>query len=293
MGNTMHVLVVGANGQLGQAVQAARGTGYAVTAWGHAEADIADPAIVAKVCDAKPDLLINCAAWTNVDGAEKEPDTAFATNCLGAQNLATACARIGATMVQVSTNEVFAGKPGRFYYEYDQPAPESVYARSKAAGEVAATRVLDRLYVVRVAWLFGPGGNNFPSKMVAAADRNGALRVVDEEIGNPTYAPDVATAILRLVETERYGIYHLVNQGHTSRFGLAQAVLEATGRVHVSLAPIRIADWPRPAPPPPHAVLVNQAAAALGITLRPWQDAVQAYVEAEGVRFGLSVTGSA
>ena len=289
----MHVLIVGANGQLGQAVQAACRPGYAVTAWSHAKADIADPAIVAKVCDMKPDLLINCAAWTNVDGAEKEPDTAFATNCLGAQNLATACARIGATMVQVSTNEVFEGKPGRFYYEYDQPAPASIYARSKAAGEVAATRVLDRLYVVRVAWLFGPGGNNFPSKMVAAADRNGALRVVDEEIGNPTYAPDVATAILHLVETERYGIYHLVNQGYTSRFGLAQAVLEATGRGHVALAPIRIADWPRPAPPPPHAVLVNQAAAALGITLRSWQDALQAYVEAEGERFGLSVTGSA
>jgi dTDP-4-dehydrorhamnose reductase len=182
-------------------------------------------------------------------------------------------------MVQVSTNEVFAGTPGRFYYEYEQPAPSSVYARSKAAGEVAASRLLERLYVVRVAWLFGPGGNNFPAKIVAAADQKGALKVVDEEMGNPTYAPDVAKAIFCLIESERYGIYHLVNQGYTSRFGLAQAVLQATGRGHIPLSPIKIADWPRPAPPPPHAVLVNQAAASLGITLRAWQEAVLEFAE--------------
>jgi dTDP-4-dehydrorhamnose reductase len=276
----MHVLVVGANGQLGQAVQAACDMQHSVTVWGHQEADVVNPAIVGKVVDARPDLVINCAAWTNVDGAEKEPDAAFAVNALGAFNLATACARTGAVMVHVSTNEVFAGTPGKFYYEYDQPLPGSVYARSKLAGEVAASRVLNQLFVVRVAWLFGPGGNNFPAKIVAAADRNGALRVVDEEMGNPTYAPDVAAAIFRLVATERYGVYHLVNQGHTSRFGLAQAMLQATGRGHIPLTPIRLAEWPRPAPPPPHAVLVNQAAAALGIVLRPWEEAVQAYVEA-------------
>ncbi|MCC6458423.1 MAG: dTDP-4-dehydrorhamnose reductase [Caldilineaceae bacterium] len=276
----MHVLIVGANGQLGQAVQAVCDMQHSVTVWGRQEADIADPAIVDQITDARPDLVINCAAWTNVDGAEKEPDAAFAVNALGAFYLATACARIGAVMVHVSTNEVFEGTPGKFYYEYDQPRPASVYARSKLAGEVAASHVLDQLFVVRVAWLFGPGGNNFPSKIVAAADRHGALRVVDEEMGNPTYAPDVAAAIFRLVETGRYGIYHLVNQGHTSRFGLAQAVLQATRREHIALTPIRLAEWPRPAPPPPHAVLVNQAAAALGIALRPWQEAVQAYVEA-------------
>jgi dTDP-4-dehydrorhamnose reductase len=183
-------------------------------------------------------------------------------------------------MVHVSTNEVFAGTMGRFYYEYEQPAPASVYACSKAAGEAAASRVLARLYVVRVAWLFGPGGNNFPAKIVTAADRNGALKVVDEEFGNPTYAPDAAEAIFRLIESGRYGIYHLVNEGYTSRYGLAQAVLQATGRGHIPLSPIKLGDWPRPAPPPPHAVLVNQAATALGITLRPWQEAVQAYAEA-------------
>lgn len=276
----MRVLIVGANGQLGRAVQAASGRQHSLTVWGHADADIGDAAIVTRVVKLYPDVVINCAAWTNVDGAEKEPHAAFAVNALGALNLATACARCGATMVHVSTNEVFAGTPGRFYYEYDQPAPSSVYARSKQAGEVAASRVLDRLYVVRVAWLFGPGGSNFPAKIVVGADRNGALKVVDEEFGNPTYAPDVAAAIFRLLESERYGIYHVINEGYTSRFGLAQHVLRAAGRGHIPLSPIKIADWPRPAPPPPHAVLINQAAASLGIKLRPWQEAVQEYAEA-------------
>lgn len=277
----MRVLVVGANGQLGRAVQAACDPRYELTMWGHTEADITAAAVIEQTVAARPDVVINCAAWTNVDGAENAPDAAFAVNALGPLHLATACARCGATLVQVSTNEVFAGTPGRFYYEYEQPAPVSVYARSKYAGETAASRMLERLYIVRVAWLYGPGGSNFPAKIVAAADRNGALKVVDEEFGNPTYAPDVAEAIFRLVESERYGIYHLVNDGYTSRFGLAQAVLAASGRGHIPLTPIKLLEWPRPAPPPPHAVLMNQAAAALGITLRPWQAALEDFVAAQ------------
>src|SRR5262249_54288234 len=168
---------------------------HQLTVWGRSEADIRLPDLEGQIARLGPDVVINCAAWTNVDGAEKEADAAFATNALGAMNIARACKSAGATLVHISTNEVFAGTQGRFYYEYDLPAPSSVYARSKLAGEVAASRLLDRLYVVRVAWLFGPGGNNFPSKIVSAADRNGALKVVDEEYGNPTYAPDVADAI--------------------------------------------------------------------------------------------------
>jgi dTDP-4-dehydrorhamnose reductase len=215
-----------------------------------------------------------------VDGAEKEPQLAFAVNSLGVLHVAQACESIGATLVHVSTNEVFAGTPGRFYFEYEQPSPGSIYARSKFAGEMAASRVLEQLYIVRVAWLFGAGGNNFPAKIMAAADRNGALKVVDDEFGNPTYAPDVADAILRLLETERYGLYHVVNEGFTSRFGLAQAVLSATGRGHIPLSPIKLSDWPRPAPPPPHAVLVNQVASSLGIALRPWNEAVYEFADA-------------
>ncbi|MEZ4730356.1 MAG: sugar nucleotide-binding protein [Caldilineaceae bacterium] len=176
---------------------------------------------------------------------------------------------------------MFPGLSGHHYREYDQPGPQSVYARSKLAGETAARQVLDRLFVVRTAWLFGPGGANFPRKIIAAADKHGQLRVVADEVGNPSYAPDVATAIVQLLATNYYGIYHLVNSGQASRFDFAQAALAATGRSHIPLTPISHADWPRPAPPPLHAVLVNQAAAALGIELRPWSEALQAYVAAE------------
>lgn len=123
------------------------------------------------------------------------------------------------------------------------------------------------------------GGNNFPGKIIAAADKLGALRIVADEVGNPTYAPDVATAIAQLITTERYGIYHLVNRGQTSRFEFAQAVLQATGRGNIPLTPIAHTEWPRPVQPPLHAVLINQAAAALGIELRPWQAAVDEYVK--------------
>lgn len=259
--------------------------GWQVSLRAHDQLDISRPDAADAVADLAPDVVVNCAAWTQVDAAESAPDAAYAVNALGPLHLAQGCAACGATLVQVSTNEVFAGTPGATYYEYDTPAPGSVYARSKRAGEVAAATVLGRLYVVRVAWLFGPGGSNFPSKMVDAADRHGALRVVNDEIGNPTYAPDVAAAIMALLGAQRFGIYHLVNEGRASRFELAQAVLAATGRSHVPLTPIGMDEWPRPAPPPRHAVLVNQAAAALGIVLRPWQDALTDYLAAEGPRF--------
>lgn len=287
----MRVLITGAQGQLGRAVtHAVRSlTDWQVSVAGHAELDISRPDAADRVAAWEPDLVINAAAWTQVDQAEREPDAAFAANALGPLTLAEGCAACGAALVQVSTNEVFAGLPGQVYYEYDQPQPRSVYARSKAAGEAAAARVLSRLYIVRVAWLFGPSGDHFPAKMIAAADRHGALRVVADEVGNPTYAPDVAAALVALVQTERYGIYHLVNEGQASRFDLAQATLAAAGRAQVPLTPIRMEDWPRPAPPPPHAVLANQAAARLGIVLRPWQEALHDYLRVEQARFALPV----
>jgi dTDP-4-dehydrorhamnose reductase len=276
----MHILIVGSRGQLGQALQVVytKRAGKQLTLWSRPHYDIADPKIAGQVAALHPDVVINCAAWTNVDGAETHPNAAYAANALGPQYLAEGCRQCGAMLVHISTNEVFAGDPGRFYREYDQPAPGGVYARSKLAGEMAVSQALDRCYIVRTAWLFGAGGANFPSKITAAADKHGELRIVDDEFGNPSYAPDVALAIMQLVESGRYGIYHLVNTGYASRFDFAQAVLQANGRGHIPLRQIPHTAWPRPASPPLHAVLINQAAAALGIELRPWQEAVQEYV---------------
>ena len=239
------------------------------------------------MADLAPDVVINAAAWTNVDAAEQNAELVFAVNSLGPHYLAAGCARCDALMVQISTNEVFPGVPGRFYFEYDQPGPSGVYARSKLAGETAVRSTWSRSMVVRVAWMFGPGGNNFPSKISAAADKHGQLRVVDDEIGNPTYAPDAAAGIAKLIDHDLPGIYHLVNEGYTSRFDFAAEVLRQSGR-DVPLTPIHAAEWPRASKPPLHAVVVNQAAAALGIRQRPWQEALADYVRAEQALAALS-----
>lgn len=276
----MHVLITGGRGQLGRAVADAFGEdgGADLTLWNRPEYDISDPAIGDRLCALDPDLVVNAAAWTNVDGAEEQPGSAYAVNALGANYLADGCRRCGAEMVHISTNEVFEGKAGCFYREYDAPNAGSTYARSKLAGEVAAQSVLPHLYIVRVAWLYGAGESNFPSKISQAAAKHSSLRVVDDEFGNPTYAPDVAKALVDLVQTRRYGIYHIVNDGYASRYAWAQTLFELSGQ-QIDMTPIPSSEWPRPTLPPSHAVLVNQAAAALGIRLRPWQEALAEYIQ--------------
>lgn len=275
------VLIVGGRGQLGQALvqQFTRRRQDEVIAWQRPEVDLTRSQIVQQVAELRPHVVINAAAWTNVDGAEANPEAAFAANMLGPKYLAEGCERCNALLIQVSTNEVFAGDVGHFYREYEPTAPRSIYARSKSAGENAVQQHCRRWMIVRVAWLFGLGGNNFPAKIVAAADKMGALRLVSDEIGNPTYAPDVARALWQLVQMDCRGIYHLINQGYTSRLDFARLILEASGRAEVPITPIMAKEWPRPAPPPLHAVLVNQAAAALEVTLRPWQEAAEEYAQ--------------
>ncbi|MEM7531435.1 MAG: dTDP-4-dehydrorhamnose reductase [Chloroflexota bacterium] len=281
----MHILIVGSNGQLGTALQTVYSqTLHIVTTWARPTHDITVPTITRQLVELQPDVVINAAAWTNVDGAEDDPQLAYAANALGPKYLAEGCAQCGALMVQVSTNEVFAGAPGQFYREYDQPNPGGVYASSKLAGETAARQVLDRLIIARVSWLYGPTkdnpgmGNNFPSKIREAADKFGELRVVNDEFGTPTYALDAAQAIQQLVELGRVGIYHIVNDGCASRYDVAALALQTSGRGDVPLTPIPLTEWPRPVMPPYHAVLVNEAAAALGVRLRPWQEALSEYV---------------
>ena len=278
----MHILVIG-DGQLGSALRRVFETNasHRLTIWRQPTFDMTLPGTSDDVAALAPDVVINAAAWTNVDAAESNPDAAYAVNAFGPKYLAEGCERCGAALVHVSTNEVFPGHPGVFYREYDHTNAVSVYARSKLAGEIAVMQMTRRLYIVRVAWLFAPGGVNFPAKIVSAANRHGSLRVVCDEFGNPTYAPDAAEAIAQLVETERYGIYHLVNDGWCSRHQFAQHILTHSGHGHIELTPITHKEWQRSSQPPLHAVLVNQAGAALGIRLRPWQEAAEEYCRQE------------
>ncbi|MCO6453236.1 MAG: dTDP-4-dehydrorhamnose reductase [Caldilineales bacterium] len=269
------ILVVGHKGQLGRLLYEFP-TDFEHVGLDLPEFDMTDDLAVRERLDAiAPTVVINAAAYTNVDGAEANPDLAYAVNAHGAGHLAKSCRRLGIPLVHVSTNEVFDGEADRPYDEWDQPNARSAYARSKLAGEQAVRFYHDQVMIVRTAWLYGPGGNNFPAKIVAAADKHGELSVVDDEFGNPTYAPHLALAIMGLIgRSAPFGIYHLTNSGVASRYEFACEVLRQTGREHIPVMPIPHTAWPRPSQPPLRAVLANRAAAALGIVLPSWQDGV-------------------
>jgi dTDP-4-dehydrorhamnose reductase len=280
----MRILITGADGQLGRALQGTLGKrGETVIPTDLPEFDIADPGIEQKLSSLDPDVVIHAAAMTNVDGCATDPDSALAVNASGTQNVARACARCSADLVCVSTNEVFDGSAERPYPEDAPTHPVNPYGISKRAGEqMAADLIGDRLYVVRTAWLYAPGGHNFPSKIISLADTHKELRVVDDEVGNPTYAPDLAEAIADLVQTRTYGIYHFTNAGYCSRYDFAKEILHLSGRKGIPIHPVRLVDFKRASTVPPFAPLANIRGAELGIELRSWQEALQAYFAETG-----------
>lgn len=271
----MRVVITGHKGQLGQQLLRAFAQ-HRILGIDVPEHDIsAYPAIVETIISYSPDLVIHAAAYTNVDGCARDPDLAYRVNGLGTQNIALACQRCQAPLVYISTNEVFDGTASEPYVETDATHAINPYGRSKLMGETYVRALLSRYYIVRIAWLFSPGGNNFPSKITALARQRGALAVVTDEVSSPTYAPDLVAALVRLVESERYGIYHLVNEGWCSRYDFTRAILAGAGLGHVPVSPILSQDYQRLSKPPLYTPLRNLAASqALGIKLRPWQEAL-------------------
>lgn len=278
----MRIIITGHKGQLGRALWRILESDHDLLGIDLPEHDITDATATAQTVMAfQPDIVLHAAALTDVDLCAREPELALRVNGLGTHNLALACLKANAVLLTVSTNEVFDGGKGAPYYEYELPNPVNAYARSKLAAEVYTRLHLRRFYIVRTAWLYAPGGNNFPAKIVAAADKHGRLRVVADEISNPTYAPDLAEAIAKLIQTEHYGIYHLTNSGICSRYDYARAVLELAHRGDVPIEPITSDQWPRASTPPLHCALHNFAGAARGITLRPWREALTEYFALE------------
>ncbi len=278
----MRIFVTGNKGQLGRALyQALSAQDNILSGCDLPELDITDRnAITVAIRDFAPDVVIHAAAWTDVDGCARDPGRAYLVNAIGTQNVALACAECDAVMLYVSTNEIFDGTAAEPYCEWDCPNPINPYARSKAAGEWFVSHLLTRFYITRTAWLYAVGGRNFsnPRRIIELADERGELKVVSDEVGNPTYAPDLAWAIARLVQTGAYGIYHLVNSGYCSRYEYVCRVLQLAGRSHIPVTPISLSDFSRASTPPRFAPLANIAAAALGITLRPWQEAVEEFL---------------
>ena len=275
----MRLLVTGAAGMLGLDVVAAAGrAGHDVIALSRRDLDITDARAVARaVLDAKPSAVVNCAAWTDVDGAEGDEPGATAVNGAAAGAVARAAAQGGAFIVQVSTDYVFDGSGNDPYGESAPVNPLSAYGRSKLAGERAVAQAAPRHAIVRASWLFGPGGKNFVDTMLRLAGERDEVTVVDDQVGCPTYTGHLATALVEIAERELTGILHVAGGGQCSWHDLAAAAFDATG-AQVTLKRGSTADLGRPAPRPAYSVLVSEREDAP--RLPDWRDGLAAHLEA-------------
>jgi dTDP-4-dehydrorhamnose reductase len=273
----MKLLVTGAAGMLGRDVMLAAGNaGHDVVGFGRAELDITNPAALERKFDLeRPDVVINCAAWTDVDGAEEAEEAAFAVNGTGAGNVAVAAAAIGASVVYVSSDYIFDGVKGAPYVESDQPAPLSAYGRTKLAGEEATVAANKRHFVVRSAWLFGIGGPNFVETMLRLAGSGNEVLVVRDQVGSPTYTWHLAYGIVRLIEGIEFGIHHMAAAGQCSWYEFAREIFEQA-KVECKVLSITTEEFGRPAPRPPFSALTSQREHA--IRLPSWQDGLAGYL---------------
>jgi dTDP-4-dehydrorhamnose reductase len=263
------VLLTGGSGQLGHELLEAFADGAdEVVAPARAALDVADRERVLQVVgQVRPHTIVHAAAWTDVDGCEREPDRAFAVNALGTRHVAEAARLTGARVCYISTDYVFDGAAGRPYDEWDAPNPVSVYGRSKRGGELELS---PEDTIVRTSWLCGRHGRNFVKTVLARAGAaGGALRVVDDQVGCPTFADDLAGMVRRLVVGRLPGLFHVTNQGATSWYRFACDILAEAGLDPATVVPIKTAelDPPRPAPRPPMSVLDNAALRLSGLPL--------------------------
>ena len=269
-------LVSGAGGMLGtDLVAALAARGEPVTGLDRAGLDVTDAAAVTEtITRARPDVVVNCAAWTAVDDAEASEEQALAVNGGGAANLAVACAALGARLVQVSTDYVFAGDTARPYAEDGDPAPRTAYGRTKLSGERAVLGLLPgSAYIVRTAWLYGAHGPNFIRTMIKLEAQRPTVDVVDDQHGQPTWTVDVAQQIIALAHSTAVpGIYHATSSGQTTWFGLAREVFGLLGADLSRVRPVSSSTLSRPAPRPAYSVLGHGAWAGPGIpTIGEWR----------------------
>ncbi|MGO9381375.1 MAG: dTDP-4-dehydrorhamnose reductase [Mycobacterium sp.] len=289
------IVITGAAGQLGRCLaELATGQDRDVLALTSSEWDITDPAAAGRIVQGG-DVVINCAAYTNVDGAESDEARAYAVNAVGPEHIARACARVGARLIHVSTDYVFngdcsdfQGRAPRPYEPSDETHPQGVYGRTKFAGERAVLAALPEAsdgIVVRTAWVYTGGtGKDFVAVMRRLAAGDGPVDVVDDQVGSPTYVADLAGALLQVVDDRVPGpILHAANGGEVSRFEQARAVFEECGADPARVRPVSSAENPRPAPRPSYSALSSRQSAAAGLTpLRPWRPALVAALAASG-----------
>jgi len=277
----MKVLVTGACGQIGSAMSrelSARGSDF--LGLSALEMDVTDQVAVQKwLRSYRPDVVVNCAAYTKVDQAEEEAERCWAVNTNGVQNLAVGCGEIGAKLVHLSTDYVFSGDGEQFYEPDSCVRPLSVYGQSKLAGELAAQSLLKECFIVRTSWAFGKSEANFVKTMLRLADSKTELNVVCDQVGSPTYTADLAALLCSMAETDKYGIYHATNEGICSRAEFAREIFRQAGKaVRVNL--ISTNQYPDRARRPLNSRMSKKKLEEAGFgRLPPWQDALARYLK--------------
>lgn len=294
----MKILITGSKGQLGNELKDIINKGYSeigkvsecinnsqVFDFDVDKLDITDLKSVKNVLNTiKPDVVINCAAATNVDGCESDEDFAFKVNSLGPRNLAIVCEEIGARLVQVSTDYVFSGVGEKPLTEYDLTAPYSVYGKTKLLGENYVREFCSKYYIVRTAWLYGYVGHNFVYTMRRLGKEKDSINVVNDQIGNPTHANDLAYHILKLIETDEYGVYHCTGKGECSWYDFAKMIIELSGEECI-VNPCTSEEYKTPAKRPEYSSLDNMMLRnTVGDEMRNWQDAIKSFIENLKVR---------
>ncbi len=278
----MRVLVTGAAGMVGRAVAAhCNSQGDLVLPYDHESLDISDKDLVMKTLrGVKPEVVINCAAWTNVDGCELNPERAYAANARGPENLAKASREISAVLVTISTDYVFDGEKQGFFTQRDQPNPQSVYGASKLEGERRTQLAYARTVVARTGFVFGPGGSNFLSTIIERAGRGERLKAITDAYGTPTYAPDLARRLRELAQLDLPGTYQVVNAGEGVSYAeFARAALDLGGYASGNLESVAMGSLNRPAPRPRNSRLRCLLSEAIGLAPLPfWQDSLREFV---------------
>lgn len=225
-----------------------------------------------------PDIVINCAAMTNVDGCETNFESAMKVNAIGPLNLAKVCSKIDAKLVHISTDYVFSGNGSTPYQEWDNCAPSSIYGKSKLLGELYVKEQTNKYFIIRTAWLYGYIGKNFVRTILTLAKQKSQIKVVSDQIGNPTNATDLAHHILKIAATDNYGIYHCTGIGDASWFDFASQIVEYAN-LHCKILPCATEEFPRPAKRPQYSSLDNlMLRCTVGDEMRPWQDALFSYI---------------
>jgi dTDP-4-dehydrorhamnose reductase len=277
----MRVVVTGAKGQLGQDVlKVLSSYDYSVYPVSREQFDITEEqAVYAYMEEIKPDIILHCAAYTNVDGAESDKETAYKVNALGTKYLAQAAEKLDAKMLYISTDYVFDGTASE-PYEVDHPtSPLGVYGETKLEGEKFVQEHVEKFFIVRTAWVFGIHGNNFVKTMLRLGGELGEVGVVHDQVGSPTYTVDLARFMVELMQTEKYGIYHATNAGVCSWYEFAVEIFKQAG-MDVLVMPLTTEQFPRPAKRPQYSVLSKKKIEEEGLTpLRDWKEALAAYLK--------------